>query len=103
MHIKDEIVYTHLKVISLVEMIKERLDIVSNKISIYQDSSKSKVSYMDEHRTLEEYGFNGSNYNDVAQSADKTILYYDYSILGNDDPILNCDFYFHDYKYTPKK
>lgn len=56
---------------------------------------------MDNSRTLESYGFNGGEYNDVKERKEKTVIFYDYDILDNDDPILNCDFYYHDYKYVP--
>ncbi|CAF0754073.1 unnamed protein product [Brachionus calyciflorus] len=97
-HIKEEIVNTKTKIISLIEMLKERLDIASYKISLYQDVSKTKSSYLDESSTLENYGYSGVSYNEAVQSSDKVILFFDYWILRNDDPILNCDFYFNSYK-----
>jgi hypothetical protein len=101
-HIKNEIVYTHLKVYSLIELIKEKLDIASYKISIYREANKSKANYLEENRTLEEYGYIGASYNDTLKSIDKVTLFFDYRILENDDPILNSDFYFHNYKKANK-
>ena len=98
-HIKEEIVNTKTKIYSLIELLKDRLDIVSYKISIYQDVSKSKNSYLDENRSLESYGYAGGAYNDVLQSNEKVVLFFDYWILKNEDPILNCDFYFNSYKF----
>lgn len=98
-HIKDEIVDTKSKIISLIELLKDRLDIASYKISIFQDPAKTKASYLDESRTLESYGFTGADYQEALHNNEKTVLYFDYFILNNNDPILNCDFYFNDYKY----
>jgi hypothetical protein len=102
-HIKDEIICTNFKILSLIELIKEKNDIVSMKISIFHDTSKSKASYLEENKTLESYGFAGKTYADCIESSEKVVLFFDYMILANDDPILNCDFYFHNYKSTPKK
>lgn len=96
--IKDQIVSCNMKIISLIEIIKNKTDIASTKISIFTDTSRSKQSHLDENKTLRHYGFTGAPYNDVAAGNDKTVLYYDYAILGNNDPILNCDIYFHNYK-----
>lgn len=80
-------------------MIKERLDVASYKISIYRDSSMTKVAYLNEKWTLEECGFIGSsNYNEVLKSTEKTMLYFDYVIVNSEDPILRSDFYYHEYK-----
>ncbi|RNA05719.1 Calcium-dependent kinase 5 [Brachionus plicatilis] len=98
-HIKDEIVNTKWKIISLVELLKERLDIASYKITLFQDQTKAKGSNLDEGRTLESYGYTGTDYQQALSNNEKTILYFDYYILNNDDPILNCDFYFNDYKF----
>ena len=98
-HIKNEIVNTKSKIISLVELLKDRLDIASYKISIFQDPAKTKGSYMDENKSLENYGFVGLDYNQTMLNNEKIILYFDYYILKDNDPILNCDFYFNDYKF----
>ncbi len=86
-----------MKVYDLVDIIKERTDIASTKITVFRDLE----SAMDENATLESFGFVGGEYNEVAKSHSKTILFYDYDVLPKKDPILNCDFYFHNYKYTP--
>ena len=94
-HLKDEVVYTHLKVYSLVELIRNKLDICSIKLVIYEDAARLKQ--LDEKKTLEECGYEGDpSYDKVAAlaSSDKHVLFYDYAILNNNDPILNCDFYF---------
>jgi hypothetical protein len=92
-----------MKVHSLIELIKDKLDIVSYKISIYRDIQKSKSSYLEEHKSLEDYGYKGELYEDALKSSDKLALYFDYRVLNNDDPILNSDYYFNDYKYFSKK
>ena len=97
-HIRDEIVYTHMKIFSLIELIRKRTDIASNMISIYTDTAKSKTSQLDDTRTLESYGYQGREYNTVLKSNEKVTLFYDYKILHPIDPIINCDFYFHKYK-----
>lgn len=80
-------------------MIKEQLQVASYKISIFRDTTKTKSAYLHENMTLEECGFVGSaNYNEVAKSMEKTILYFDYIIANFDDPILKSDYYFFDYK-----
>lgn len=98
-HIRNTLVYSHLKVYELFDLITNKTDIVSNKISIYRELMIE--SLMDDDRTLESYGFKGGEYNQVLNSHEKCVFFYDYEILDNDDPILNCDFYYHDYKYTP--
>ena len=103
-HIKDEIVYSHLKVFSLIELIKEKTDIASNKIILYQDyktSTGEKSGKMDIEKTLEEHGYMGKNYNELNDS-EKVNIFFDYKILGDNDPILKSDFYFHDYKNTKR-
>jgi hypothetical protein len=99
-HIRDEIVYTHIKILSLIHMIKQKTEIKSNKIIIYRDNSRSKSSKLDESKSLEYYGIEGYSYDEANQlvNFDKTVLYYDFAILDNQDPILNSDFYFSDSK-----
>ena len=87
-----------MKVSNLIEIIKERTDIASKKFSIYLEMPLNKNALMDENKTLEYYGLKGNGeYNDVLKGNEKTILYFDYAILGNNCPILNSDFYFHSY------
>lgn len=98
-HLKNKIVYTHSKIYSLIEMIKNQLDVASYKISLYRDTSNTKAAYLKENLTLEECGFSGSsNYNEVLASKEKTIFYFDYQIVFPDDPVLNSDYYFNSYK-----
>ncbi len=88
-----------MKVYDLIDIIKDRTSIVSTKFTIFRDHTLE--SAMDENSTLENYGFVGGEYNEVAKSHNKTILFYDYDVLTKKDPVLNSDFYFHNYKYTP--
>lgn len=99
-HIRDEIVYTHIKVYSLINLIKQKTQITSNKIIIYRDNTRSKSSKLDEFKNLEYYGIEGYSYEEAKQltHVDRVLLYYDYAILDNNDPILNSDFYFNDMK-----
>jgi hypothetical protein len=99
-HIRDEIVYTHIKILSLIHLIRQKTEIKSNRIIIYRDNSRAKSSKLDENKSLEYYGIEGYSYDEADQlsNVDKVILYYDYAILDNKDPILNSDFYFNDSK-----
>ena len=99
-HIKDEIVYTHIKILSLIDLIRKKTEIKSNRIIIYRDNSRVKSSKLDENKNLEYYGIEGYNYEEAEKlsNAEKIVLYYDYAILDNNDPILNSDFYFNDSK-----
>lgn len=97
-HVRNYIVYSHMKVSDIIDIIKERTEIASNKISLFRELVLE--SFMENNKTLEDYGYIGAEYNKVASSHSKTLLYYDYDVLEKNDPLLNSDFYFHDYKYT---
>lgn len=98
-HIKSLTIHTHVKIFDLIDMIKDKVDIASNKISIYRDITIESI--MDEDKTLKDYGYKGRDYNIVLNDKQKNVFFYDYEILDNKDPILLSDFYFHDYQYTP--
>jgi hypothetical protein len=102
-YIKDVIVYSHMQIYGLIEMIREKTDIASNKICIYREANRSKSSYLDEERTLESYGFVGLPYDQMLKKNEKLVLYYDYYLFADYDPILNCDFYFHNYPKNSTK
>ena len=104
-HVKDEIVYSHLRVSSLIEIIKEKKDIATNKLLLYQDykaTTGERIGKMDPDKTLEQHGYIGKIYNDL-NDADKIVLFFDYRVVGGNDPILNSDFYFHNYSKSSKK
>lgn len=104
-HVKDEIVYSHLRVSSLIEIIKEKKDIATNKLLLYQDykaTTGERIGKMDPDKTLEQHGYIGKIYNDL-NDADKIVLFFDFRVVGGNDPILNSDFYFHNYSKSSKK
>ena len=100
MNLRNTMVSTHLKILDLIELIKERTEISSNRICIYRDLCLE--SLMENSKTLDSYGFVGGDYNTILSRKEKVAIFYDYDILDNDDPILNCDFYYHNYKYIPR-
>ena len=102
-HLKDIIISIHETIYSLIQIIKEKTDIASTLIQVYKDTGKAKSSILDEDKTLEYYGYTGGSYNDVLKSNEKILLYFDFSTLNNNDPILNCDYYFFNYKSSYKK
>ena len=106
-HIKDLVISIHEPIYELIEIIKERTEIASYLIQVYKEASKSKGTALDDHRTLEYYGYTScgdSSYNAAAKSSDKIVLYYDFALLeGGLDPILHCDYYFNSYSSYVKK
>lgn len=93
-HIKNEMIYSHMKIYSLKEMIKKRFDIASHMIYLFNDLQVNTSKSMDDGKTLQDYGFLGeSDYNSVYDGNKKHVLYYDFSV-GKPDPIVHCDYYF---------
>ena len=91
---KNEIIYSHMKIFSLKEMIKKRFDIAADEIFLFNDISTSNLIPMENSKTLEDYGYKGeSDYNSVYSGSKKIILYYDFSV-GKPDAIIHCDYYF---------
>ena len=95
-HLRNLIVYTHMKVSGLIDKIKEKTDIASYKISLFKEICID--SMMLEDQTLESYGFKGGEHNKILNSNSKTLIYYDYETLDTKDALLNCDYYFNGYK-----
>jgi hypothetical protein len=90
---------------SLLELIKDKKEIASNKLTLYQDyraTTGERIGKMDPDKTLEQHGYIGKIYNDLTD-ADKIVLFFDYRVAYGDDPILNSDFYFHNYNKNSKK
>lgn len=99
-HLKSLIVFVQMRVYELIDIIKERTAVASNKITVFRDSNIDSI--LEENATLASYGFAGGEYNEVAKSHSKTIFFYDYEIIDdNKCPILNSDYYYHDYKNIP--
>jgi hypothetical protein len=57
---------------------------------------------MDSNKCLYEYDLPGESYDVCKKSQNKTTLYFDYALVGQENPILKCDFYFNDYKINKK-
>ena len=92
-HVKNEIIYSHMKVYSLKEMIRQRFDIATNVFYLFKETATDK-QYLDDKKTLEDYGYIGENdYNKVLNDSKKNTLFYDYEV-GKPDPIVHCDYYF---------
>lgn len=89
-HFKDELLYSHLTIFSLIEMIKKKADIASNRISIFKDPSRHKSVKLEEGKTLEECGYKGGPH----ENPKEYVVFYDYTTVLRDDPIINSDFYF---------
>ncbi len=100
-HIKDQLVYSHMTVYSLIEMIKKRNEIASMYVDIFRDPSRSKSQLLDEFKTLEQCGFKGSTYD----SPKEYVLFYDFRTIKRfrNDPIMNSDFYFINNRRPNKK
>lgn len=94
-HLRNEILYSHMKIYSLKEFIKQKFEIASNAIYLFSEINSTRS--MEDSKTLEDYGFIGeSEYNSVFNGSKKHVLYYDFSVSNILDPILNCDYYFND-------
>ena len=84
-----------MKIYSLREYIKKKFDIASDAIYLFCEINNTKP--LEDHKTLEDYGYAGeSDYNAVFNGSKKHILYYDYHVTTKLDPILHCDYYFND-------
>jgi len=75
---------------SLHELVVEMTGILSTKLSIFYDKSRSREAMLPIDQTLSELGFEGDTYDDP----EEVTLYYDYKVEFVDCPLLLCDFYF---------
>ncbi len=98
-HFKNEIIYSHMTIHSLIELIKKKGDIASIHVALFKDPSRHKSVKLDENKTLEDCGYIGGTYDEPNEYS----IFYDYLTTLRDDPILNSDFYFINSKYTLKK
>ena len=98
-HIKNQIMYSHMTIYSLIEFVKKKMDVASTHVALFKDPSRHKSVKLEEHKTLEESGYKGASYD----SPNEYSLFYDYLTTMRDDPILNSDFYFLNSKSSLKK
>ena len=84
------LVHTHIPVFGLIQIIMQQTSILTNKLAIFSDKSRSIDCRLPPENTLEEYGFRGG----MRESPEEAILYYDYTVEFNDCPLLLCDHYF---------
>jgi hypothetical protein len=93
-HLKNQLIYTHMTVYSLIEFIREKTDIpaIHKYVSIFRDSTRSRAAKLDDSKTLEECGYIGGSYEEPKEC----VLFYDFTIgyMLKNDPIINSDFYF---------
>ncbi|WAR12424.1 hypothetical protein MAR_026604 [Mya arenaria] len=83
-------VHSHIPVSSLQELIVEMTGIMSTKLSIFFDKSRSREAMLPLEQTLQDLGFEGDTYDDP----EELTLYYDYKVEFIDCPLLLCDYYF---------
>ncbi|XP_041375999.1 uncharacterized protein LOC121388638 [Gigantopelta aegis] len=84
------LVHTHIPVFGLIQIIVQQTSILSNKLAVFSDKTRSKDCRLPPENTLEEYGFRGGRREDPEEA----LLYYDYTVEFNDCPLLLCDHYF---------
>lgn len=86
----EVLVHSHIPVSSLHQIIVEETGIMSTKLSIFHDKSRSREAMLPVHKTLQELGYEGDTYDDP----EELTLYYDYKVEFIDCPLLLCDHYF---------
>lgn len=86
----EMLVHAHVPVSSLHQIIIEETGIMSTKLSIFYDKSRSRDAMLPLHLSLQELGYEGSTYDDP----EELTLYYDYKVEFTDCPLLLCDHYF---------
>ena len=86
----EVLVHAHMSVSSLHQLIVEETGIISTKLSIFYDKSRSREAMLPIHMTLQELGYEGDTFDDP----DEVTLYYDYKVEFTDCPLLLCDHYF---------
>ena len=86
----EVLVHSHVPVSSLHQIIIEETGIMSTKLSIFYDKSRSRDAMLPLHKPLQDLGYEGSTYDDP----EELTLYYDYKVEFTDCPLLLCDHYF---------
>ena len=86
----EVLVHSHIPVSSLHEFIMEETGIMSTKLTVFYDKSRSREAMLPINLTLRELGYEGDTFDDP----EEVTLYYDYKVEFTDCPILLCDHYF---------
>ncbi|XP_077982823.1 uncharacterized protein LOC144437693 [Glandiceps talaboti] len=85
-----KLVHSHLTIYGVMQVIFEEAAILTSRLKIFSDKSRSKEALLKPNVTLEECGFQGGIY----QEPEEATLYYDYQTEFHDCPILMSDYYF---------
>lgn len=86
----EVLVHAHIPVSSLHQIIVDETGIMSTKLSIFHDKSRSREAMLPVQKTLQELGYEGDTYDDP----EELTLFYDYKVEFIDCPLLLCDHYF---------
>ncbi|XP_034566643.1 uncharacterized protein LOC117831863 isoform X2 [Notolabrus celidotus] len=78
------------RVSSLIRMIQERVGVQTSLLEVFRCRVPSEQAKLPSHSSLQECGFTGGS----EETPPEYTVYYDYSLLFTDCPILNCDCYF---------
>ncbi|XP_026210897.1 uncharacterized protein LOC113158837 [Anabas testudineus] len=86
----EVILSSRTKVFSLIRIIKDRVGIQTSRVEVFRSRMLTEQGCLPPESTLEECGFKGG----PEESPAEDTVYYDYSLLFTDCPLLNCDHYF---------
>ncbi|XP_034749252.1 uncharacterized protein LOC117957552 [Etheostoma cragini] len=78
------------RVFSLIRAIQDRVGIQTSRLEVYRSKVPTEEARLLPESLLEECGFRGG----PEGTPPEDTVYYDYSLLFTDCPILNCDHYF---------
>ncbi|XP_047428006.1 uncharacterized protein LOC124997963 [Mugil cephalus] len=78
------------RVCSLISEIQGRAGIQTSRLEVFRSRVPTEDARLSPESSLEECGFQGG----PEQSPPEATVYYDYSLLFTDCPVLNCDHYF---------
>ncbi|XP_061188629.1 uncharacterized protein LOC133206080 [Saccostrea echinata] len=77
---------------SILQLITKETGILSTKLSVFSDDSRSREAMLVPEYTLQELGYEGDSQDDPQE----VTLYYDYKVEFTECPILLCDHYLRD-------
>ncbi|XP_070704653.1 uncharacterized protein [Pempheris klunzingeri] len=78
------------RVYHLIRMIQDRTGIQTSRFEVFRRKVPSEEARLPPESSLEECGFKGGS----EGSPPEDTVYYDYSLLFTDCPVLNCDHYY---------
>ncbi|KAK6174692.1 hypothetical protein SNE40_017922 [Patella caerulea] len=84
------LVHSHLSIYGLIELIINQTSVLSTKLAIFSDKSRSLEALLPVESTLEDCGYFGSS----RENPQEITLYYDYTVEFVNCPLLMCDHYF---------